>query len=243
MKKYNTTQLNPETTFERHVFHRDQFAHYLRWTHVLKLARIGQNVLDVGCGSGNLFEVFYRNRFKPKNYTGIDVRPKTIEAVKKKFKMCQNATWLVQDICKPYNLGKKWDIITSFEVMEHISKENANAFLENITNHCNEDTTVLISTPVYDEKVGAAKNHIINGKVCEFGFDELKEILKKYFNIEKVYGTFASQRDYKPQMSKEELEMFEKLSEYYDVNLVANIFAPLFPEYSRNCIWKLKLKK
>jgi hypothetical protein len=37
-KKYNTTDLDPEATFERHVFHRDQFAHYLRWTHVLKAA-------------------------------------------------------------------------------------------------------------------------------------------------------------------------------------------------------------
>ena len=26
---YNTTELDPDTTFERHVYHRDQFAHYL----------------------------------------------------------------------------------------------------------------------------------------------------------------------------------------------------------------------
>ena len=64
MSNYNTTQLNPETTFERHVFHRDQFAHYLRWSHILKIAKIGMNILDVGCGSGNLLEVFYRNKRK-----------------------------------------------------------------------------------------------------------------------------------------------------------------------------------
>ena len=78
-KKYNLTQLNPETTFERHVFHRDQFAHYLRWTHVLKKAKIGQRILDYGSGSGNLAEVFYRNRFKCERYVGLEFRGKTVE--------------------------------------------------------------------------------------------------------------------------------------------------------------------
>ncbi len=44
-KNYNTTDLNPEKTFKKHVFRRDQFAHYLRWTHILKEARIGGNYL------------------------------------------------------------------------------------------------------------------------------------------------------------------------------------------------------
>ena len=63
-KEYNITQLSPDVTFEKHVFHRDQFAHYLRWTHVLKRAKIGMNILDFGCGTGNLAEVLYRNRYK-----------------------------------------------------------------------------------------------------------------------------------------------------------------------------------
>ena len=55
-KYYNTTDLNPESTFTKHVFHRDQFAHYLRWTHILKEARIGETICDFGCGNGNLLE-------------------------------------------------------------------------------------------------------------------------------------------------------------------------------------------
>ena len=61
MKNYNITQLNPDIAFEKHVFHRDQFAHFLRWSHVLKIAEIDSKILDVGCGSGNIYEVFYRN--------------------------------------------------------------------------------------------------------------------------------------------------------------------------------------
>ncbi len=63
MKRYNTTDLDPVSTFERHVFHRDQFAHYLRWSHIVKEAKIGETVVDFGCGKGNMLEVFYRNKF------------------------------------------------------------------------------------------------------------------------------------------------------------------------------------
>jgi ubiquinone/menaquinone biosynthesis C-methylase UbiE len=45
---------------------------------VLKRAKIGFNILDLGCGSANLFEVFYRNRFKPAKYLGVDIRSKVI---------------------------------------------------------------------------------------------------------------------------------------------------------------------
>ena len=97
-------------------------------------------------------------------------------------------------------------------------------------------------TGCYDEKVGAAKNHIIDGKVGEFTFDELKTLIEKYFVIEKTYGTFASQRDYKPLMNEWQTKMYNALNDYYDVNLLSNLMAPLFPEHSRNCLWRCKLK-
>lgn len=75
-KVYNTTDLRPDQAFERHVFHRDQFAHYLRWTHILKEAKIGESIVDFGCGAANLLEVLYRNKYKQKEYIGIDIREK-----------------------------------------------------------------------------------------------------------------------------------------------------------------------
>ena len=64
-KTYNCTQLTPQQEFGRHIYHRDQFAHYLRWSHVLKNAKIGQTILDFGCGSGEMLELFYRNKYRP----------------------------------------------------------------------------------------------------------------------------------------------------------------------------------
>jgi len=246
MTKYNKTQLTPQKEFERHIYHRDQFAHYLRWTHVLKLAKRGMNILDFGCGSAELLEVLYRNRYKPEIYYGVDIRKKTIENLKEKWADLKFAYFNVMDLCKPIILegGEQiWDIIASFEVIEHLGKENVKPYLENMENLANFDTIILLSTPCYDEKVGAAKNHIIDGEIGEFYFDELKKLLEFYFDIVEVYGTFASQKDYKPLLDGWKLEYFNAVKGYFDTNILSNLMAPLFPEHSRNCLWKLKKKE
>lgn len=239
MKEYNTTQLKPEIAFEKHVFHRDMFAHYLRWTHVLREASLHSKVLDFGCGSGNLYEVFYRNRYSPARYLGLDIRKQTVEKNKKKF---PKAEFEAVDLVGDFDYGTDWDFITSFEVAEHVQKVNVPKLLDNIKKHCNEKTIVLLSTPCYDPQVGAAENHIYAGGPQELTFQELKSLIEERFDIVEVFGTFASQKDYKGLLNDWQQRMFEGLSKYYDSNLVSVLIAPFFPEQSRNCLWKFKLK-
>ena len=241
MGKYNTTQLDPMAAAQRGIMHRDFLAHSLRWTHVLYKARIGMKILDVGCGSGNLYEVFYRNRFKPLRFVGVDIRKTAIDKLRGEFKQL-GVTWEAMDIVEDALPKDDWDIITSFEVIEHIGKQNGDKFLRNIKNVMTKNTEFMLSTPCFDGKVGAANNHIINGVVGEYTFQELKELLERYFVIKEVFGTFASQKDYKSLMNEWQKNMFNGLNRYYDNNLVSNLIAPFFPEHSRNCLWTLILK-
>jgi SAM-dependent methyltransferase len=250
MKKYNTTDLDPETTFERHVFHRDQFAHYLRWTHILKEAKIGETVVDFGCGKGNLLEVFYRNKFKCEKFIGIDIRKQTIEQAKNKFSKIDWVEFYADDLIFPqvdYSQFKA-DKVCSFEVIEHVGKQNAHAFLKNFKKCGNENATYYLSTPNYDANVGAAGNHTYDSgdgrgvAIQEFDHFELQLIIEEHFNIVQKFGTFASIRDYKPLMNEWQLNMFNELKKYYDSNLISNIMAPFFPENSRNTLWVLKSK-
>lgn len=245
MKEYNTTQLDPEVTFKRHVFHRDQFAHYLRWTHILKNAKIGMNILDFGSGSGNLLQTLYRNRYKGKEYLGLEYRAITVAKANMKyadvdwarFEQCDITTENL--IFKPKdNLG--WDIIACLEVLEHVGKHNVDTVLQNIYNNMSSKTICYISTPCYDPIVGPAQNHIVNGVIGEMTYNELKEkLLKTGFKIKKVFGTFASIKDYKHLLNDWQQKMFDGLSEYYDSNLLSVMMAPFFPEQSRNCLWIL----
>lgn len=242
---YNKTQLTPATNFERHVYHRDQFAHYLRWTHVLKNAKIGQTILDLGCGSGEMFECFYRNKFRPGIYVGIDVREQTINKAEEKFANCSDyATFLAYDLTKPLDLGIKFDVITNFEVIEHIGHANIDGLLQNIVHHADKHTVIYISTPNYDPTVGAAENHILgeNREIGEWLHQDLQKKLEEYFIIKHKYGTFASIKDYKHLLNDWQQKMFNALSEYYDTNLLAVMMAPFFPEQARNCLWELQIK-
>lgn len=245
---YNKTQLTPQQEFERHIYHRDQFAHYLRWSHVLKVAKIGQKILDFGCGSGEMLELFYRNKFRPKRYLGLDIRQQTIKENQEKFAKLDFAEFRQADLCQnELDLGEDFDIITCFEVMEHIGHANADKFLENIWYHCGKDTRVYLSTPNYDPKVGAAKNHLLgpDKEIGEWDHFELQEKLSEYFDIEAKYGTFASMKDYKEEIAGDwRQQMFDALKEYYDTNLISVIMAPLVkPEHARNCLWVLRAKE
>ena len=137
MSKYNCTQLNPDETFEKHIYHRDQFAHYFRWSHILKVAKIGMNILDFGWGTGNLCEVFYRNKYRAAEYLGVEYRNSAVLNAKVKYANVEWANFKQCDLTDdnlifvPEN-EDEWDIITCFEVLEHVGKENVEKVLKNI---------------------------------------------------------------------------------------------------------------
>lgn len=244
---YNKTQLTPQQEFERHIYHRDQFAHYLRWSHILKIAKRGQSILDFGCGSGEMLEVFYRNKYRPAQYLGLDIREKAIKDNQEKFAKVDFAEFKQMDLCDEIDLGQTFDIITCFEVMEHIGHDNADDFLDNIAYHCDGNTRVYLSTPNYDEKVGAANNHLLgpDKEIGEWDHFELQEKLSEYFDIEAKYGTFASITHYKDEIATDWRQvMFDELKKYYDSNLISVIMAPLVDaSKARNCLWVLKVKE
>jgi len=266
MKNYNTTQLNPDTCFERHVFHRDQVGHWIRWSYALNQLEIGMNVLDFGCGSGNMAEVMYRNRYKGNCYLGLDIRKQTIANNIERFKDVPWIYFQQADLCdkdlkiefdkivqeETYNdlIQSGFDLITCFEVAEHVGKQNVPLFLDNIKKHMSANSKLLISTPVYDPSVGAAGNHTYDSgdgrgvAIQEMTREEFQALLEERFVIEKKWGVFASVKDYKDRLGDYPglPEIYAKLKQYFDSNIISNIMAPLFPEQSRNIMWECKIK-
>ncbi len=251
-KVYNTTDLDPEKDLIKDLhFNRDQLAHIFRWIHVMKKCEHGDSIVDFGCGKGHLLKVLYANGRKPGKYVGLDIRTQTIDKAKIRIKELEWASFRETDLILEdpnYFASLGADKVVSFEVIEHIGKQNADIFLRNLELCGNENATYYLSTPNFDEKVGAADNHTYDSgdgrgvDVQEFGHEELKSLLLKYFDIVEYFGTFASIRDYKPFMNEWQTKMYESLHEYYDSNLLSNLMAPMFPAQSRNTLWVLKRK-
>jgi 2-polyprenyl-3-methyl-5-hydroxy-6-metoxy-1,4-benzoquinol methylase len=200
------------------------------------------NILDIGCGSGQMLELLYRNRYKANRYLGIDIRKQTIEKCNEQWKDLGWAKFETQNIVEDIVAPGEWDYITNFEVFEHVQKINGTSLLNNIKKNMSEKTTLLVSTPCFDPIVGAAQNHIVNGVIGEYTYKEFKDLLETELKIVDHFGTFCSKKDIKDHIPAELKPFYDRLNMYYDSNLMSNIFAPLFPEYSRNVIWECKLK-
>lgn len=252
-KGYNATDLDPLTTFERHVFHRDQFAHYLRWSFILRRINRLERIVDFGCSSGNLLEVLYRNRHTPADYFGFDIRAQTIKKAAEKFPQPW-ARFICKDLVKSdpiefEEMKLNADHVCSFEVVEHIGKQNISRYLQNFKACGSPFATYYLSTPNFDKTVGAAGNHTYDsgdgqGVVPqEFEHQELWSILQDNgFSILEKFGTFASIKDYKHLMNEHQQYVFDELYKYYDSNLISIIMAPMFPAQSRNTVWVLGAK-
>lgn len=244
--KIDTTHLSIEHCMERGFLHRDYIAHCFRWSHVIKHLLKNKKfdsakILDVGCGVDvALARAMFSGKMTNRNglYIGVDVNKLEVP------KMLQGKSFNIEvkgqtDIVK-WSTEHKFDLITSFEVLEHVEPEHMIAMLLKIKSLLTSGGVFIMSTPCYDEFTGAADNH-----VNEIKYETLGSILEYLgFDTSIKYGTFASQKDYKHQLTKDGYaRLFDKLSDYYDSNVLATIFAPLYPHMSRNCLWDLTIGK
>lgn len=242
--KINKTDLQIHKAAERGVLHRDYLAHCLRWSHISKYAtKMNKdpdfNILDVGCGKEfPLLRTLYVNKIKPKYYLGSDIRSIDLndlyEVMTPNFEHEFQQHNFIENV--PACKYGKWSLISFLEVIEHVSKESGIKILKNIKNVMDSETVLFISTPCFNGK--AAANH-----VYEWEYEELKYQLEEDFKIEAHYGTFASQRDIEDKLTESEKEVYFKLKEYYDSNFISVLMAPLYPQYSRNAIWRCKIKE
>ena len=263
-EQYNRTHLSVETAMQRIQLHRDYIAHASRYSHVvgkyflsnkIRLSNGGEgpSVLDIGCGPElQLLNSLHCNRAKVSEYLGLEAANKFKErglerlqntVLSGKSNSMKNVSLEAKSDFLTRNFGdeKTFDAIVCLEVIEHVQPHQANDMLWKARNLMHDKSTMWVSTPCYCEQTGAADNH-----PNEMTYEALGALMEDLgFGIEKIYGTFASQKDYKhligtviPQ------DFYNKLKEYYDTTLVSNMLAPVVgAEHSRNALWKLTTRR
>lgn len=228
-------------------------------------------VLDVGCGKEMpLAKTLYVNKMSPAQYIGVDINRMGIPEmlVGKKIKI---RLYAETDICRlrPQHVGLQlerssaldpprpqginpegnWEdgeneayalpnVVTCFEVLEHVTPAYCRRMLKHLLTITSHGCEYFFSTPCWNGS--AAENHI-----NEMTFKALGALFEDVgYRIEAKYGTFASIKDYEDKMDRYPgLDaIFRALRDYYDTNLLATMFAPLFPANSRNVLWHLRKK-
>lgn len=148
-------------------------------------------------------------------------------------------------------LGQLPNYVVSFEVFEHMMPDHLARLLLALRRVVVPGAKLWFSTPVYDSKVGAALNHINEMTIATLG----TMLEGAGFEVTHRWGTFASQKDYREILDHVQCEedsdgnllrcdagfmaaLFDQLAKYYDSNLVSVLWAPLFPNHSRNNLWE-----
>lgn len=218
--------------------HRDYAAHWFRWQYALRFVKKGMSVLDVGCGRDQMMVRILGQNLShvPSVYVGVDV-----DKLPKKTGVQWAKIIDEFDITRRWKeissiTAKRFDVITCFEVIEHMPKERGTALLKAIYQLLDEDGIVLLSTPVYNGKHMAA-NHI-----HEYEFDELKASIEKVgFKIERVVGTFMTSQAAKRVATAEQKKLLLELHDkWFAWEVLSNFLAPLYPRESSNCCWILR---
>lgn len=224
--------------------HRDYLAHCLRYNHVAQYLNRGAlhktaHVLDVGCGIETPLPRLLSSMMMTHttgSYTGVDygaIRwPRQLKSFKTTF--LEKADFVTVELPR-----RAFDVVTCFEVLEHVEAPHAFAMLSRMAELMEGSSVAFVSTPCYDPKVGPADNHV--NEMSHAGFRVLLEAAG--FEVLNVWGTFASQKDYKRQLTEASPELaalFERLQAYYHPCVLACLLAPLFPTFARNCLWQLR---
>ena len=155
--------------------------HYQRYWFAQNIAA-GKVILDAACGEGYGTCLLSQ---KASRVIGIDIDPDTISSAKKHYKE-ENIEFVAGSIDSlPFD-DNTFDLVVSFETLEHVEPELQNAFLKEITRVLKKDGLLMISTPnkaIYTDLVHGENLHHIK----EFYADEYQAFLAQYFKYTTYY--------------------------------------------------------
>lgn len=135
----------------------------------------GKKVLDVGCGSGN--GTFLLTKKGAKYATGIDPDTNTISYARTHFQT-DNLEYRIMSATHLDFSDKTFDIITAFEVIEHVSIIEQEKIISEIKRVLKDKGLLIISTPNQKEHPGQLFNKF---HIHEMDIDEFSRLLEKHF--------------------------------------------------------------
>jgi len=140
-----------------------------------------KTLLDAGCGDGRLLREL-SNSYPKAKVIGVDYSER---AVKLASAMNPDLQFIRADlndagILKSKLKNKRFEIVLSFEVLEHISPDRCEQFIKNLSDLCRPECEVILTVP-------SANTPVQPKHYQHFSLNDLKEMIGKHFNIEKVH--------------------------------------------------------
>ncbi len=137
--------------YDNYVGQQVTYSKNLRHLFLLKkLKQLGINnshsLLELGCGVGAVTKEIFK-KLKPKNITGIDISPKSIEHAERiNAGNSGNIVFILDDVCN-LSLKQKYDYILIFDLLEHLLVEKHEHFFQGLHSFMKDDAKILLNIP------------------------------------------------------------------------------------------------
>lgn len=160
-----------------------QEEHLDRYEFVKKYCN-GKVVLDVACGTG--YGSYELSKLAKKVY-GVDSSKEAIDFANANYKS-ENLTFIQSNCIRMDFEEKKFDVVISFETIEHLVEEDRCKFYKLIKKYLKDDGVIIFSTPNKRVNSPYTAKPLNEHHVIEFTKKLLENELSNEFFIQKWFG-------------------------------------------------------
>jgi SAM-dependent methyltransferase len=136
-------------------------------------------VLDVGCGIGTWLKVFKEHDIKVAGIDGLHVDKSKL--------LIEPYEFIAHDLNLPFDLQKKYDLVISMEVAEHLEQKNAIHFIKSL---CLHGDVILFSAAIPGQEgtlhVNEQYNQYWVNIFAENGYLAFDSIRHELWNLNKI---------------------------------------------------------
>ncbi len=256
------TRMDFERTGRNFDYRKDELMHIGRYSNgaqsmmdLSKKLKRPIRVLDVGCGEMNTVRLFYRSFVCKKSdviekYYGVDIDVLMIKNATEKYRQVYrtcNAEFIGG--AEGWDLTVKprlafpdgyFDLIISFEFLEHIKPEYVMPILKEVNRLLNNEGVALISTP----NSNGSNKILPKDHVYEYSFEELTELFRRAgFLLCGAYGTCINISKLPPKEKELLRGVIKRFNGAFGKNtaFTSVALAPFFdPKRCKNVIYHLR---
>ncbi len=144
-----------------------------------------KKILDLGCGNG-AFEFLVAH--KAKEIVGVEVKDEDLFVAKKECKALSNVNFVEANIIEDGFPETSCDVVTMFDVIEHIPKGTESFVLNRINKMLKPQGQVIISTPLENKTKFFDPAWYLKPRHRHYTKEQLAELLiGAGFEVEKIY--------------------------------------------------------